>query len=293
LSNQLNLFVENQFTRQTDEAGLGHVIGMDYRTQGWVAGLSIQDSALELMAAPDQERRAYSLWVGHRAEALDWDVKLERRSDDGALSSRQWLTASRFDYRPVPAVRVFGRLNLSNTEGDAGDADRAKFVEGTLAASYRPVEDDRWNVLGRYTLLYDLPSEAQRTARPDQRSHVMSADALYRLHRRWSLEGKIAYRLSEVRALRDQGPWLDADARLVVARARYHIVSKWDGLAEIRRLWSEEADDARGGLLLGVDRHLGGHLKLGVGYNFTDFTDDLTQFDYDGSGWFVNVVGKY
>jgi hypothetical protein len=34
------------------------------------------------------------------------------------------------------------------------------------------------------------------------------------------------------------------------------------------------------------------HLKIGVGYNFTDFSDDLTDLDYQNNGWFVNFVGK-
>jgi hypothetical protein len=31
---------------------------------------------------------------------------------------------------------------------------------------------------------------------------------------------------------------------------------------------------------------------VGVGYNFTDFSDDLTNLDYQNSGWFINTVGK-
>ena len=27
--------------------------------------------------------------------------------------------------------------------------------------------------------------------------------------------------------------------------------------------------------------------------NFTDFSDDLTNFDYDHRGWFLNLVGTY
>lgn len=32
---------------------------------------------------------------------------------------------------------------------------------------------------------------------------------------------------------------------------------------------------------------------VGVGYNFTEFSDDLTDFDYDHKGWFLNLVGTY
>ena len=35
------------------------------------------------------------------------------------------------------------------------------------------------------------------------------------------------------------------------------------------------------------------NFRIGVGYNFTDFSDNLTHFDYDQRGWFLNVVGRY
>ena len=30
-----------------------------------------------------------------------------------------------------------------------------------------------------------------------------------------------------------------------------------------------------------------------VGYNFSDFSDDLTQLDYKHQGLFINLIGKY
>jgi hypothetical protein len=32
-------------------------------------------------------------------------------------------------------------------------------------------------------------------------------------------------------------------------------------------------------------------VKLGVGYNFTDFSDDLTDLNFDDRGAFLNVTG--
>ena len=56
-----------------------------------------------------------------------------------------------------------------------------------------------------------------------------------------------------------------------------------------------DVDDGgtRAGWLLGVDRDITRHLRLGAGYNFTEFSDDLTDFDYDHRGWFINFVGTY
>jgi hypothetical protein len=46
------------------------------------------------------------------------------------------------------------------------------------------------------------------------------------------------------------------------------------------------------GFLVGIDRHINDHLEIGVGYNFTDFSDDLTDLDYQNNDWFLNFVGK-
>jgi hypothetical protein len=67
----------------------------------------------------------------------------------------------------------------------------------------------------------------------------------------------------------------------------------WDALAEYRWLNVDEGDSTRQGWLLGVDRHLGERFRVGVGYNFTDFSDDLTRVDFDHAGWFLNVSGNY
>jgi len=71
------------------------------------------------------------------------------------------------------------------------------------------------------------------------------------------------------------------------------MIKNWDGLFEYRWLENETGDDDRQGALLGIYRHLGNNFKVGAGYNFTDFNDDLTDNDYDSDGWFFDIVGKY
>lgn len=75
-------------------------------------------------------------------------------------------------------------------------------------------------------------------------------------------------------------------------RGTYHLRSRWDAILEYRTLDVDEGG-TRDGFLLGLDRHVNDHMKIGVGYNFTDFSDDLGVLDYDKRGWFLNVVGKY
>ena len=89
-----------------------------------------------------------------------------------------------------------------------------------------------------------------------------------------------------------QGAWADSAATFLAGQVRYGLTTDWNAMAEYRWLGVTDGGD-RAGFLLGVDRDIGANFRIGVGYNFTDFSDDLTDFDYDHRGWFLNVVGRY
>ena len=40
-------------------------------------------------------------------------------------------------------------------------------------------------------------------------------------------------------------------------------------------------------------RHVGDHWKLGIGHNFTNFSDDLTDLRLDDRGTFINLIAKF
>lgn len=219
---------------------------------------------------------------------------LERRIDEtGVNEFEQWLFTGAFEYKFNDAWRSVSRLNWSETDDEISGGRAARFTEGSVGFAYRPVNFDRWNMLARYTYLFDLVSPDQQVNRPDQESHVGSLEVLFDATKRWEFGAKLAIRRSRLRIDRDTGPWFENGANLAVARARYHVNHKWDGLIEYRYLETVEFDDSRGGALVGLYRHLGGNLKLGAGYNFTDYSDDLTNLDYDGGGWYVDLIGKW
>jgi hypothetical protein len=70
-------------------------------------------------------------------------------------------------------------------------------------------------------------------------------------------------------------------------------VHEWDALIEERLLDLPDANDKRSGLLAAIYRQVGSNIKAGVGYNFTDFSDDLTDLSYKSQGVFINVVGEF
>ena len=64
--------------------------------------------------------------------------------------------------------------------------------------------------------------------------------------------------------------------------------------AEYRILVQKLADDRKDGYLVEGMYHIQKYLTLGLGYNFTDFSDDLTsRNDYSVKGFFIRIIGKF
>ncbi|MEN7342883.1 MAG: OmpA family protein [Pseudomonadota bacterium] len=302
ISNQLDVFNETTFADVRGPVSLGHVFGLNWKTEGgYSVGMTIQRSDINADLGV-VERTAWTLSGGYRSPRVNWVSRIEYRDDQAAFSTEdvnQWVSLNRFDLRLSEDFRLLTRLNYAETEDNASVLDNAKLVEGGIGLAYRPVDHNRINWLAKYTYLYDLTSAGQvdqfnqtRTL-TDQRSHIGSIEGVRRFGPRWSLGGKLARRVSELRLSRDNGDWFESTTDFAAIRVRYHVIRNWDALAEYRFLRVDEAESERRGWLLGVDRHVGKHMKIGVGYNFTDFSDDLTQLDYEFDGFFLNVLGKY
>jgi hypothetical protein len=63
-------------------------------------------------------------------------------------------------------------------------------------------------------------------------------------------------------------------------------------MVEARMLGLPDVSQRRRGALTAIYRHFGKNLKIGAGYNFTDFSDDLTDLKYNHRGVFINLVGS-
>jgi hypothetical protein len=67
-----------------------------------------------------------------------------------------------------------------------------------------------------------------------------------------------------------------------------------NSLAEVRQLGLPDINQRRRGVLTAMTaiyHHISKNLKAGVGYNFTDFSDELTDLKYNHRGIFVNLIG--
>jgi hypothetical protein len=144
--------------------------------------------------------------------------------------------------------------------------------------------------------LFNVPTTDQITLRGTpaeyvQKSHVGAFDLTYDLTPRWAIGGKYAHRRGLVSLDRENPVFFDNTANLYVVRADFRFKRDWEGMIESRLLDMPDADDRRSGAVLVVSRYVGDHLKIGAGYNFTDFSDDLTDLSFDHRGSFVSFTG--
>ena len=294
MGNRLGIFTESQFGDDERYAGASHTFGLDYKTtHGWILTGLVTVSDNKIAAPASVERQAFSFGAATQRPAHRFSSKVEYRKDDGpATKVDQYIGSTSYTYIANENRRWLGRLNISWTDDRMLGLYDARFVEFDLGHAYRPVADDRWNVLVKYGYFHDLVSAGQDAVRPDQRAHILSAEALYSLNRYWEIGGKVALKEGRMRSFRDTGAWHDSSVILAVVRARRHMVKEWDALAEYRLLYDREGDNRRHGALIGVYRHFGERFEMGAGYNFTDFSDDIRDARYDRRGWFIDLIGK-
>ena len=84
-------------------------------------------------------------------------------------------------------------------------------------------------------------------------------------------------------------------------RVAFHVTRSFDVAVEYRFMWQtrpgvggDDATQLQHGALLELDALVAKHVRVGVGWNFTRFSDDeLSDLDRDASGFFVRVTGQY
>ena len=304
-SDTTSVYVEERYTHGDVPTGLTHATGIDIAPNDrWNYGASLDFGTLrDNQTGAEQQRQAVNLRAGYDfsnvqlASVVEYRIDKIQALDLSRSKRRTWLTKNSLKYQFTPDWRLIGKLNLSDSHSSLGDLYSGRYIEAVFGYGYRPVNNDRLNVLAKYTYFYNLPSAGQVTINNTaaafiQRSHILSVDTIYDLTRRWSIGGKYAYRLGQVSQDRVNPEFFNSRASLYIVRVDWHFIRKWDATLEARLLDLPDAQDQRSGSLAALYRHINDQVKFGIGYNFTSFSDDLTDLSYDHQGVFFNLVGK-
>lgn len=307
---RLSVFAEDNSDLFGDRRSLTQTYGVKYTPDDlWTYGLgfelgNIWDDTINtttLLKNSDFDRKAGSASIAyHDSDSMSAHLKGEYRketSQDHTRDMDSFLLQAGVGLKTSDDWRL--SANLDAVISDASVTTRSgKYVEGWLGYAYRPVENDRLNALFKYTFIYDLPGADQvntsgSTSGPSQISNTISADVNYDLTKIFTVGAKYGYRAGATLDRAAGSTWQDGSAHLGVVRLDMHVVKNWDALAEVRALWAPKSQTTQYGLLGAVYRQLGDNFKIGAGYNFGHFTDDLTKIGMDDHGVFINAIGKF
>jgi hypothetical protein len=296
-----SVYGEERLTTGTGSDSLTRAYGVDFSpSKHWTYGLKFEHGTISDPIAGDLALSAVTASLDYTREKIKYSGALEWREDDSSITgaSRTVLTRNSLTYQVAADWRLFGKLNWSQTDGAADSTLLAAYHEIVLGAAWRPVRNDRWNTLFKFTILDDQPSSAQidapgNTLNYAQQSTVFDIDTTYQAMSWFSVGTKYAIRTGELKSTVAGSDWYASQAQLWIVRGDFLLPRKWDGMLELRRLAIHETDDERTGCLVGLYRHVGDHVKIGAGYNFTNYSDNLTDLSYRSHGFFVNTIGKF
>jgi hypothetical protein len=300
MSDQTRVYSESRWVSGAGPNSIVQAFGLDTAPNDrWTYGIKGEIGEVSDEYAGDLTRYALGLSAAYKYEGLKYASALEYRHEDGTIEKREtWLMKNSVGYQATPSWRLIGKFNFSYSDSSLGDSYNGNYTEVVVGAAFRPVQNDRLNMLFKYTYFVNEPSQSQLTptgTTPDysQQSHVLSVDAIYDLVAWLSIGAKYGLRIGEVNMTDTSGGWYSSYADLIVLRLDFHLVREWDALVEARRLKVYDACDERYGSLVGIYRHVTDNVKIGAGYNFTNFSDNLTDLSYRSRGWFVNVISSF
>jgi flagellar motor protein MotB len=297
-------FLEERYQHNDVMTGLTHATGISFApNQKWNLGITTDIGTLrDTMTGAETDRLATGVQVGYGTAKVQIASGIEYRNDDieqldlSRIERKTWLFRNSFKYQLSPSSRFLGKFNLSESESTQGSFYDGGFTEAVVGYAYRPVYHDRLNALVKYTYFQNLPTTGQVTLQNTaaefmQKSHIASLDVSYDVSPNITVGGKYAYRMGQVSLDRENPEYFDNGASLYVLRGDYRFRENWEVLLEGRMLDMPDINETRSGALAAVSRYLGDHLKIGLGYNFTDFSTDLTDLSYDHKGLFLNLTG--
>jgi hypothetical protein len=301
VSDAVEVYGENTYDVFGRHRSLTSAYGVEYQANDFLTFTGGIELGRVTADTGDFDRRALSFGLQYGDEAgLTAKARLELRRDRGVQSGTPAdadtiVATADATYKIDDARRLLFTLDVADTKTNGSSVQSGEYAKAVLGYAFRPVDNDRLNLLASYTYLYDMYGQRIDGADdpgPRQQSHVFSIDATYDVNPQWTIGGKLGFRLSQS-APDEVTPLAENDAVLAVLNARYHLTHQWDLLLEGRYLEARQAGITETGVLATAYRHFGPNVMLGLGYNFGNVSDDLTDLTVDDQGVLLNLITQF
>jgi hypothetical protein len=289
------LYTEYQVNRSSAGYGSVSLFGAEKKWK--------YDSGLQLMLggemgeaqSPTSESSQYSIASGltyKHKDRIKLSLRAEFREQKGVTRLQQFLTINRAEGKLNPDLTLIGLYRFSVSDNRTTGLSEAGFEETSIGLAYRPTKNDIFNALTRGTHLTDRRPTG--TGNSDYLDTVLDTLAV-----EWSLQITKALEWVEKNAVRwkEESSSIDtfnSRSWLSLHRFNYLFKKSIDAGLEYRRLTESASSGLRQGWLSEIGWRPKKQVRLGVGYNFTDFSDDERALNnYSTQGWFLRIQGIY
>ncbi len=236
-----------------------------------------------------------------------FELRYDNFAEDRGGNDTLWmLSLTAVALKLSPELSLLSRYNLGLAQDLATGVRSAYLEEGSVGAAFRPITHEWFSALAKLSRRVDVrPLTLEGGSVDDTAIHAFSFEPVVELPWKVQLVEKLAFKHMSV-AL-DDVPKADALTMLWINRINWHalgtvrtlgvdplIPGEIDLGVEYRVLAGLSYDALEHGTLLEVQYAPVDQFRVGVGFNFTRFSDnELDRPDIDRSGFFVRAVGSY
>ncbi|OIP28771.1 MAG: hypothetical protein AUK47_29115 [Deltaproteobacteria bacterium CG2_30_63_29] len=221
----------------------------------------------------------------------------------GGFDKYQLVTLNTIDWKWNENLTMLIRYNIAMTQNLTLDTLEQIDQELSFGMALRPVDYDVVNALMKYTYLDSQRPLALEAYTYDRtQKHIISLVPVFELPWDLQLVNKLAWKhvITDFSTLgEEESHGIVTDTLMYILRLNYHLWHMTEELtldlaSEYRLLQQFDPRSFEHGVLLEADVVLMDHVRMGVGYNFTSFTDnEYAPEGEDSHGWFFRVQGTY
>jgi hypothetical protein len=236
-----------------------------------------------------------------------FELRYDNQSETRGGHDRLWLlSSSGAAWRISPELSLLARYNIALAQDLALAQREAYFEEGAFGVAFRPVTHDWLSVLAKISRRVDVrPLSLELGTSDDYTAHAMSIEPIVELPWKVQLVEKLALKHASERL--GDVPEANAVTGLWINRANLHALGlirsfgvdpilpgEVDLGLEYRVLAGLTYGTVEHGPLVEVQVSPVEYFRVGVGFNWTHFSDDeLDRGSIDRSGFFVRAVGSF
>ncbi|MFT4552766.1 MAG: hypothetical protein ACI9S8_001393 [Chlamydiales bacterium] len=115
----------------------------------------------------------------------------------------------------------------------------------------------------------------------------------YNLAEELNLNFQLSLRANKTNSNFFNSVWNPHLSPISLSKNWYLPIQNWDSIARFYEMEIAQAEESQNSLLLGFFQKVEKRSKIGLGFHYTDLSDDVTDLELNSSGLFINYIVEY